>query len=137
MIWWQWLIVIVAAGLMICGVLYFWHRMTLKNIRLDTYLKNKIEISDIFIILEFIVKVETDLYETFLETNSNTNLSTLTNSEFLNIYNDLSKSCLKAISPTMWEIASVYVNKTTVQTYVTQRVMSYLTSKIHEELDDE
>lgn len=100
-------------------------------------LEHRVDIGELFVILEFIIKTETDLYESFLETNSTTDLSTLSNAEFVNIYQDISKNCLKSISRQFWELCELYINRELVETYVTQRVMSYLTDKLNEELDED
>jgi hypothetical protein len=93
-------------------------------------LEHKIELSDLFVNLEFVIKIECDLYETYLENNTDQDLTTITNTEFTNIYQDLSMRCLKAVSPQFWEMVEVYMTRESAQTYITQRVYDYLAKKV-------
>lgn len=87
---------------------------------------NRINIGEVFVSIDFIIKTETDLFERYFENNTNQEFTSLTNSEFTNIYNELSMRCLKAVSPLLWEISEIYMDRTEVQTYITQRVMDFL-----------
>lgn len=101
-----------------------------KTRRKTLAMENRVDLGELFIALEFIIKTESDLYEQYLADNTGNDYTTLTNNEFNNIYKELSMRCLKAISEQFWESVEVYVTRETVQTYVTQRVFSYLADKI-------
>lgn len=91
----------------------------------------RMELTDIFVTLEFIIKVETDLYETYLANNGQqTDYTTLTNTEFINIYRDLSSHCLHAVSSELWRMGELYMSRESLETYVTQKVYSYLADKV-------
>ena len=93
-------------------------------------LENRMDLTELFAALEVIIVTEENLYEQYLKTNTDTDITTLTNSEMTNIYRDLSMRCLKAVSPAFWDAVEVYMTREAVQTYITQRVMQYLTDKI-------
>lgn len=117
----------------ICGlVALIW--LLLKKTSRDYFerklvLQNRINIGELFITIDFIVKIECDLFEQYFERNTTADMTTLTNSEFTNIYNELSMRCLKAVSPMMWDLSEVYMNREEVQTYITQKVMTFLLEK--------
>ena len=91
----------------------------------------RMELTDVFVTLEFIIKVETDLYETYLANNGQqTDYTTLTNTEFINIYRDLSNHCLRAVSSELWRMGELYMSRESLETYVTQKVYSYLADKV-------
>lgn len=93
-------------------------------------MENRIDLVDLFGAIELIVATEAALYEQYLKTNSDIDITKITNDEFLNIYNDLSMRCLKAVSPQFWESAELYMNREALQTYITEKVLQYLTDKI-------
>lgn len=119
---------------LLIGAVFIWapmayHHYLRKERRYTVNLQHRIDIVELFASLDFIIKVETDIYEQILETNSTINWVGLTNTEFINIYNELAMRCLKAISSISWEMFDIYIKRETVQTYVTQKVMQYLMVK--------
>ena len=97
------------------------------NLHIQT---NRIELTEIYATAESVISIECTLYEKYFETNTTADIQSLSNSEFLNIYNDLSMRCLKSFSENFWRAAEVYVTREELQTYITQRVFNYLHSKI-------
>lgn len=98
---------------------------------------NRMNIGEVFVTIDFIVKTECALYEQYFENNTNVEFTTLSNNEFTNIYNDLAMRCLKAVSPHLWETAEQFMTREEVQTYITQAVMQFLLSKTTVEEDEE
>lgn len=94
-------------------------------------------IGEIFVTIDFIVKTECNLFEEYFQNNSTADIPTLSNSEFTNIYNTLSMNCLKAISPTLWDLGELYMNREEIQTYITQSVMQFLMSRANITEDEE
>ena len=125
-------VLIAAAFISICviSVLAANEQIKKKTRRKTLAMENRVDLGELFVALEFIIKTESDLYEQYLANNTGNDLTTITNTEFKNIYEALSMRCLKAISPQFWESAEVYITRETVQTYVTQRVFNYLADKI-------
>lgn len=99
--------------------------------------QTRMNIGEVFTTIDFIVHIESRLYEQYFETNTNVDFTTLSNNEFTNIYNDLSMRCLKAVSPAMWEMSEQYMIREEVQTYITQSVMQFLLSRTTVEPDEE
>ena len=121
----------IAICLSIGCMLYFGLRyLLLPFIRELHVQKNRVELTEIFTTAEAIIGIECALYEKYFETNTTADLQSLSNSEFLNIYNDLSMRCLKSFSENFWRSAEVYITREELQTYVTQRVFNYLHDKI-------
>lgn len=114
-----------------CAILF--QKVIHPNIRELVVQKNRMSLADIFETAEFIVTIECNLYEKYFDANTTAGMQSLSNSEFLNIYNDLAMKCLKAFSPSFWAAAEVYITREELQTYVTQRVFNYLHSKINVE----
>ena len=112
-------------------VLFVNERIRKKSEQKRLAMENRVELAELFVALEFIIKTESDLYEQYLINNTGNDFTNITNTEFNNIYQTLSMQCLKAISNQFWESAEVYISRETVQTYVTQRVFNYLADKIH------
>lgn len=133
---------VILAAIAICmplGVLLFLllHYLTLPFIREMHMQKNRMELTEIYATAESVISIECALYEKYFETNTTSDLQSLSNSEFLNIYNDLSMRCLKAFSENFWRAAEVYVTREELQTYITQRTFNYLHSKIRVSDEDE
>ena len=93
-------------------------------------LSNRMELQDLLATLELIIHTEEALYEQYLSTNSDIDLTKINNSELTNIYQELSMRCLKAVSPQFWDMVGLYMTKEAIQTYITQRTLQYLTDKI-------
>lgn len=124
------LLILAFAALCVVAVIAANELIKKKTRRKTLAMENRVDLGDLFIALEFIIKTESDLYEQYLANNSGNDFTTITNNEFNNIYKELSMRCLKAISPQFWESAEVYITRETIQTYVTQRVFNYLADKI-------
>ena len=130
------------AAIAICaplGALLFLllHYLILPFIREMHMQKNRMELTEIYATAESVISIECALYEKYFETNTTSDLQSLSNSEFLNIDNDLSMRCLKAFSENFWHAAEVYVTREELQTYITQRTFNYLHSKIRVSEEDE
>lgn len=127
---------IIGVGAMVCltvlGAIWLKFFLGKRYVSYDALLANRTDLVELFTTLDFIILTETNIYEQILETNSNTNWAGLSNSEFLNIYRDLSMRCLKAVSDNCWRQFELYMSRQTVQTYVTQKVMKYLTDKVED-----
>lgn len=95
---------------------------------------HRMTVEEMYGILDVIIATEIVIYEKYL---GNTTDTPLTNAQFINIYNDLSKRILKGISNTFYRMASYYLTREELQTYITQRVYNYLAEKVAGELDDE
>ena len=120
-------VVVVVALLIVAIVARFFGRFIMH--RHDV--QYRMELADIFITIEFIIKVETDLYETYLANNGqSTDYASLTNTEFINIYKELSSRCLHAVSGELWRMCELYMSRESMETYVTQKVYSYLADKV-------
>lgn len=117
----------------LCGLIALVWFLSKKNaqnyFKRKMILQNRINIGELFVTIDFIVKIECDLFEQYFERNTTADMTTLTNSEFTNIYNELSMRCLKAVSSMMWDLSEVYMNREEVQTYITQKVMTFLLEK--------
>lgn len=92
--------------------------------------ENRIDLQELLATLELIIHTEEALYEQYLNTNSDIDITTINNSELTNIYQELSMRCLKAVSPQFWSMTENYMTRESIQTYITQRVLQYLTDKI-------
>lgn len=123
------LVVLIPVLAGICALSLIWKNPLQEYADKKLILENKLNIGEVFITIDFIIKTECDLYEQYFENNTTADMITLTNSEFTNIYNSISMQCLKAVSPTLWELAEVYMTRDEVQTYITQKVMQFLLDK--------
>lgn len=117
-------------SLSMIGIIAFYLKAVQKRRLKENTLQNRMDIGDLFMALEFILKTEMDLYEMILRNTSDVDLTTIDNSEFINIYQDLSRTCLKSVSPQFWELIEVYMDREAAQTYITQRVYNYLSDKV-------
>lgn len=119
------LVTLLAVGA-ILTVVYGCKRILIPAWHKNQILKYRIDISELFITINFIIKVECRLFEQYFENNTTAEFTTLTNSEFTNIYNELSMRCLRAVSETLWQLGEIYMDRTELQTYITQEVMNFL-----------
>lgn len=125
------IVIAILVFLVVIGIAYMIHRIFHKEIMRGLLLKNRIELSDIFVTIELIISTEKNLYEDFLISNGgNTDYASMTNTEFTNIYKEMSAQCLRAISPQLWDMAEIYMNRREIQTYITQQVYNYLAEKV-------
>lgn len=99
-------------------------------------LKNRISLNELFASLEIAISTEMTLFENGIIRNSDQTIATVTNAEFINMYNELSMSCMKAISPEFWDMVEVYMTRESVQTYITERCMQFLLEKRREDEED-
>lgn len=124
-------LVITAAivGVILGAFLLFRHFCKKEKDKL-TILQNHMSLEELLISLEFILTTEINIYENILQNTTDTDLTTLQNSEFNAIYKELSMQCLKSVSPQFWELIEVYMTRDSIQTYITQRVYNYLAEKV-------
>lgn len=107
-------------------VYLFMEKLYLKKLTIE----NRIDLVELFGAIDLIIATEAALYEQYLRINSDIDITKITNEEFINIYNDLSMRCLRAVSPQFWESAELYMDREAIQTYITEKVLQYLTDKI-------
>lgn len=126
------MLIVIPVGVVTGTLMALYHKLTSKSRRIRHTLENHVSIEELFVSLEFVLQTEINLYESYLQNKTDIDLTTLQNSEFINIYKDLSMKCLKAPSPQFWELAEVYMSRESIQTYITQRVYDYLAEKVKE-----
>ena len=107
-------------------VYLFMEKLYLKKLTME----NRIDLVELFGAIDLIIATEAALYEQYLRINSDIDITKITNEEFINIYNDLSMRCLRAVSSQFWESAELYMDREAIQTYITEKVLQYLTDKI-------
>lgn len=93
--------------------------------------KYRIKLRELYDTVDLIIATEIATYEKYLGNSTQNDLdSPLTNSQFINIYDDLCKRILTGLSPTFYEMVSVYMTEDAMNTYITQRIYNYLADRV-------
>lgn len=104
---------------------------------------SKLSIVEVFGAIDIIVTNESSLYERYLANTTDMNFTAMTNSQFINVYNDLCSRVLHAFSPGFIELANVFLTTDELNTYAAQMVYNFLAEKIQtipdtaQDMDDE
>lgn len=93
-------------------------------------LENRMSLEEILNSTDLVLATEVVMYERYLEDTGNVMLTNITNSEFVNIYNDLSRKILASFDDKFYQMASLYFTKEEFQSYLVNRVYDYLSNKI-------
>lgn len=93
-------------------------------------LENRMSLEEILNSTDLVLATEVVMYERYLEDTGNAMLTNITNSEFVNIYNDLSRKILASFDDKFYQMASLYFTKEEFQSYLVNRVYDYLSNKI-------
>lgn len=124
------LLLVLLITVIIVGAIVFVYRFLFQqNTERKTVMENAVPLDEIFVALEFIISTETNLYEQYLSNHGKGDIAGLSNTEFKNIYNELSMRILKSVSPSMWSMCEMYMTREAIQTYITERVFNYLLDK--------
>lgn len=118
--------VIILLFLAMLGIITYYFYQKHKSLSHQQIWDTRMNIGEVFVCIDFIIQIESKLFEQYFQNNTTADLTSLTNTEFTNIYNELSMRCLKAVSPAMWQMSELYMNREEVQTYITQQVMQWL-----------
>lgn len=119
------------------------HQFIIKDIMRRMKYSTKMSIVEVFGSIDIIITNETALYEKYLANTTDMNFTAMTNSQFINVYNDLASRVLHAFSPGFIEMANVYLTTDELNTYAAQMVYNFLADKIQtipetaQDMDDE
>lgn len=130
--------IIAVLFLAILGIITYYFHQQHKSLSHQQIWDTRMNIGEVFVCIDFIIQIESKLFEQYFQNNTTADLTSLTNTEFTNIYNELSMRCLKAVSPAMWQMSELYMNREEVQTYITQQVMQWLLdrSTVSEDIEE-
>lgn len=90
----------------------------------------KMSIVEVFGAIDLITTNECTLYERYFANTTDISFVAMTNSQFINVYNDLSSRVLHAFSPGFLEMANVYLTTDEINTYAAQLIYNFLADKI-------
>ena len=133
--------VIVAATVIAC--LLITYNFIIKPFMTRMKYNQRIPIVEVFGTIDIIVSNECTLYERYLTNTTDMSFIAMTNSQFINVYNDIGSRVLHALSPGFLELANVYLTTDEINTYTARMVYNWLADKIQtvpdsaQDMDDE
>lgn len=93
--------------------------------------RSKVTIDQIYGTLKVVIVTQVREYERFLENSTDEDYGTpMTNSQFVNYYNDMCKHVIKSIPPLFYEAAAPYLTEDAINEFITENIFSYLAEKI-------
>lgn len=129
----------IIVALVTCGTLGFIAHRVIKAIRHASKLKNTPPFEDLMKNLELVLANEIASYERMLDYSTDgVDLDGfISNSQFINIYNDLSRRVIYSLSDDFYYLMSTYLTEDEVQSYIAQRIYLYLATKAVPNDEDE
>lgn len=124
-------VTILMVAILICASAGLIARMGLRTYRHTAKLKSTPGFDELMKTLELVMANEIASYERLLDYSTDgVDLDGfITNSQFVNIYNDLSKQIIYGLSDDFYYLMSTYWTEGEVQSYISQRVYLYLINK--------
>jgi hypothetical protein len=93
--------------------------------------RSRTTIDQIYGTLKVLIITQVREYERFLENSTDEDYGTsMTNSQFVNYYNDMCKHVIKSIPPLFYEAASPFLTEDAINEFVTENIFSYLAEKV-------
>lgn len=93
--------------------------------------RSKLTLEQIYGNLKVLIVTQVREYERFLENSTDEDYgTTMTNSQFVNYYNDMCKHVIKSVPPLFYEAASPYLTEDAIHEFITENIFSYLAEKV-------
>lgn len=119
------------------------YNLVVKKLMASMKYNERIPLVELYASINLVINNECDLYERYFANTTDIDFTAMTNSQFMNVYQDLCSRVLHAFSPGFMGLVNVYLNDDEFNTYTARIVYNWLADKVQtipetaQDMDDE
>lgn len=121
--------IVIVAVIGILALILLYHSV-IRRVMSQMKYNTRLPLVEVFGAIDLIVANECEQYSQYFANTTDMDFTAMTNSQFINVYNDLCSRILHAFSPGFLEMANMYLTTEEVNNYTARIVYNWMANKI-------